>query len=340
MWVCICCSLLSSSAILWVRSCSWRSSPIVPSPPYQLAPPRALYALLSPSRSGPGLCLIRRLLDRLGRFSCLLWSFYGRDPRGQRGDDASVLPIALVCLLQLFPQGRDGFVFGGYERGAIRLRLAGVLAGVLSWPAGVQQDPHAAVAVPLVGNSPPLDPLSEGVHGGAEMIGRLRDANTLGGRRSCRVLSVLSHEGILPLPEAFALGPGPSSAVGLAGFFKQLDISHGGPGDERPEGMVFFGAFLFDCFYGDSTGVVVDQPSVEAAPAPESHGYSLSVPLLRQIPGQHGLPCPPAISGHLTLRAGSRARVGAVKRRQARYKRLPGEVLYRVRATSLLPQSV
>src|SRR5215217_8103846 len=73
--------------------------------------------------------------------------------------------------------------------------------------------------------------------------------------------------------------------IGLAGFFQQLDISHGGPGDERPQGVVFFGAFLFDCFYGDSTGVVVDQPSIEAAPAPEPHGYSLSVPLLRQIPG-------------------------------------------------------
>jgi len=41
------------------------------SPPYQLAPPRALYALLSPSRSGPGLTLIRRLLDRLRGFSRL-----------------------------------------------------------------------------------------------------------------------------------------------------------------------------------------------------------------------------------------------------------------------------
>src|SRR5215204_6872426 len=72
---------------------------------------------------------------------------------------------------------------------------------------------------------------------------------------------------------------------GLAGFFEQLDISHGSPRDERSPGVVFFGAFFFDCFYGDSTGVVVDQPSVEAAPAPEPHGYSLSVPLLRQIPG-------------------------------------------------------
>src|SRR5215216_4141255 len=74
-------------------------------------------------------------------------------------------------------------------------------------------------------------------------------------------------------------------AGGLAGFFEQLDISHGSPRDERPQGVVFFGAFFFDCFYDDSTGVVVDQPSVEAAPAPEPHGYSLSVPLLRQISG-------------------------------------------------------
>src|SRR5215218_4394350 len=79
-------------------------------------------------------------------------------------------------------------------------------------------------------------------------------------------------------------------AGGLAGFFEQLDISHGGPRDERSPGVVFFGAFFFDCFYGDSTGVVVDQPSVEAAPAPEPHGYSLSIPLLRQIPGQHASP--------------------------------------------------
>src|SRR5215208_1546445 len=77
---------------------------------------------------------------------------------------------------------------------------------------------------------------------------------------------------------------------GLAGFFEQLDISHGSPRDERSPGVVFFGAFFFDCFYGDSTGVVFDQPSVEAAPSGEPHGYSLSVPLLRQIPGQRASP--------------------------------------------------
>jgi hypothetical protein len=188
--------------------------------------------------------------------------------------------VGLALGFELLPKVLDATAHLGYEWVGLKLRPVGVLVGVLSWPAGVQQDPHAAVAAPLVGNSPALDPLSEGVHGGAEMIGRLRDANTLGGRRSCRVLSVLSHEGILPLPEAFALVLEPSSAGGLAGFFQQLDISHGGPGDERPEGVVFFGAFFFDCFYGDSTGVVVDQPGVEAAPLREPHGYSLSVPLL------------------------------------------------------------
>src|SRR5215203_3870270 len=95
--------------------------------------------------------------------------------------------------------------------------------------------------------------------------------------------SISRHRASYPYTAPKALR-GPSSAGGLAGLFKQLDVSHGGPGDERPEGVVFFGAFLFDCFYGDSTGVVVDQPSVEAAPAPEPHGYSLTVPLLRQIP--------------------------------------------------------
>jgi hypothetical protein len=54
--------------------------------------------------------------------------------------------------------------------------------------------------------------------------------------------------------------------------------------------VVFFGIFFFDCFYGDSTGVVFDQPSVEAAPSGEPHGYSLSVPLLGQIPGQRASP--------------------------------------------------
>src|SRR5215204_2875520 len=84
-----------------------------------------------------------------------------------------------------------------------------------------------------------------------------------------------------------------SSPLALAGFFQQLDISHGSPRDECAPGtffFVFFGVFFFDGFYGDPTGVVVDQPSVEAAPPREPHGYSLSIPLLRQIPGQRASP--------------------------------------------------
>src|SRR5215203_3374208 len=79
-----------------------------------------------------------------------------------------------------------------------------------------------------------------------------------------------------------------SSLLGLAGFFQQLDISRGSPRDERAPGT-FFGVF-FDGFYGDSTGVVADQPSVEAAPSGEPHSYSLSIPLLRQVPGQRASP--------------------------------------------------
>src|SRR5215211_1141682 len=132
--------------------------------------------------------------------------------------------------------------------------------------------------------------------------------------------SISRHRASYPYTAPKALR-GPSSAVGLAGLFKQLDISHGGPGDERPEGVVFFGAFFFDCFYGDSAGVVVDQPGVEAAPSREPHGYSLSVPLLRQIPG-HDRASPVRLGspGILPLRDRGRASLGAVKRRQARYK--------------------
>src|SRR5215208_945804 len=83
-----------------------------------------------------------------------------------------------------------------------------------------------------------------------------------------------------------------SSPLALAGFFQQLDISHGSPRDECATGTLFFvfGVFFFDGFYGDSTGVVADQSSVEAAPSGEPHGYSLSVPLLRQVSGQRASP--------------------------------------------------
>jgi hypothetical protein len=96
--------------------------------------------------------------------------------------------------------------------------------------------------------------------------------------------------GLCPTPRKLSEDRQAKLAGGLARFFEQLDISHGSPRDERSPGVVFFGAFFFDCFYGDSTGVVVDQPSVKAAPAPEPHGYSLSVPVLRQIPGQRASP--------------------------------------------------
>ena len=93
-----------------------------------------------------------------------------------------------------------------------------------------------------------------------------------------------------------------SSPLALAGFFQQLDISHGSPRDECAPGAFFFvcGIFFFDGFYGDSTGVVVDQPSVEAAPSGEPHGYSLS----RSTPYKYPANAPPLsayiVSGHLT----------------------------------------
>src|SRR5215211_5376888 len=83
-----------------------------------------------------------------------------------------------------------------------------------------------------------------------------------------------------------------SSLLALAGFLQQLDISHGSPRDECAPSTFFvvFFVFFFDGFDGDSTGVVADQPSVEAAPSGEPHGYSLSIPLLRQVPGQRASP--------------------------------------------------
>src|SRR5215213_7703021 len=97
-----------------------------------------------------------------------------------------------------------------------------------------------------------------------------------------------------------------ASPLALVGFFQQLDISHGSPRDERALGVFFFGVF-FDWFYGDSTGVVADQPSVEAAPCGEPHGYSLSIPLLRQVPGQRASPIRLLSPGILTLARALRA---------------------------------
>jgi hypothetical protein len=91
-----------------------------------------------------------------------------------------------------------------------------------------------------------------------------------------------------------------SSPPALPGVFQQLDISHGSPRDERALGVFSFGFFL-NGFYEDSTGVAANQPSVEAAPSGEPHGYPLSVPLLRQIPGQRASPVRLRSSGILPL---------------------------------------
>ncbi len=129
-----------------------------------------------------------------GGFSRLSWRLYGwRDLLEGGQEQPAGFGVGLALGLELLAEGGDGLVFRRYERGAIRWRLVGVLDGVLSWPAGVQQDPHAAVVVPLVRDGTALDTLSEGVYGSTEMIGCLRDANTFGGRMSCGVLSVFPH---------------------------------------------------------------------------------------------------------------------------------------------------
>src|SRR5215208_3951816 len=116
-----------------------------------------------------------------------------------------------------------------------------------------------------------------------------------------------------------------SSPLALAGFFQQLDISHGSPRDERTLGVFFFGVFFFDGFYSDSTGVIADQSSVEAAASGEPHGYSLSVPLLRQVPGQRASHVRLHSPGILPL-LGRVPPPGIAKRRQARYKQLLAHV--------------
>src|SRR5215217_5551535 len=90
-------------------------------------PPRPSCALLRLYRNRPGLCPLRLLLDPLRGFWCLCGCFYGRDPRSESRDDAPVLPVALVGLLQLLSEGCDSFVLCGYERSGSRLRLVGVM---------------------------------------------------------------------------------------------------------------------------------------------------------------------------------------------------------------------
>ena len=113
---------------------------------------------------------------------------YRRFSRGFELRDALGHPEQYRILAGEFLSQETNLILqAGYKCGAIRLRLAGVLpmfCRVLSWPAGVQKDPHTAVGVLLVGDSTPLHTLSDSIHRSAEMIGGLRDANTLGGRMS------------------------------------------------------------------------------------------------------------------------------------------------------------
>src|SRR5215211_3966978 len=59
-------------------------------------PPGPLYALLGAWGIRPGLCPLRLLLDRLGRFSLVWRGFYGRYPRSEGGDDPAVLTVRFL----------------------------------------------------------------------------------------------------------------------------------------------------------------------------------------------------------------------------------------------------
>ena len=131
----------------------------------------------------------------------------------------------------------------------------------------------------------------------------------------CRVLSacaVLSHkENTRPLgsgpkavrrllqptkaraPQLFGGSAFWSSPRALAGVLPATGYIARQPKGRTHPGVFFFGVF-FDGFYGDSTGVVADQPSVEAAPSGEPHGYSLSVPPLGKYRPTR-LPCLPTL---------------------------------------------
>jgi hypothetical protein len=65
---------------------------------------------------------------------------------------------------------------------------------VLSRHGRVQLDPYPTASILQVGDGVPLDALSDGVNGGAEILGGLLNANTPSGQMSC---GVLSHEDIL-----------------------------------------------------------------------------------------------------------------------------------------------
>src|SRR5829696_466230 len=74
-------------------------------------PPRSLYGLLRLYRTGPGLCPIRLLLDRLSGFCRLLRGLYGWDLASELGHDGVVSPTLLGSGLplgvQLVPKVTD-----------------------------------------------------------------------------------------------------------------------------------------------------------------------------------------------------------------------------------------
>lgn len=86
--------------------------------------------------------------------------------------------VSLALLLQLVLQGGDTGAQLRYERIAIRWRLAGVLSVSCRVLAGVQEDPHSAVRVLLMGDRAPLDALSNSVDGRAEEFGGFPNAST------------------------------------------------------------------------------------------------------------------------------------------------------------------
>ena len=67
----------------------------------------------------------RHIRGRLGGFWRLLWGFYCRDALGERCDNAPVLSVAFVGLLQLFPQIIHPGPHLGYKRCRIRVRRVG-----------------------------------------------------------------------------------------------------------------------------------------------------------------------------------------------------------------------
>src|SRR5215203_1434399 len=145
----------------------WHSLPPGFTPMLTAAPRTSTYGA-----GCPKICL--RMCFNIPRaFSRLCGCFYGRDPRSESRDDAPVLPVTLVGLLQLLSEGCDSFVLCGYERSGSRLRLVGVMYITGRVLVGVQYHPHPAVFVALVGDGVPRYALPDSVHRDAHDFGRL-----------------------------------------------------------------------------------------------------------------------------------------------------------------------